>query len=589
MTWSTLLHDPQEFLRQAVNSRGVRFIFYLVAAATIFPSSRFILFSALIVTLAILWTKEYYSAGSRKIVYLLAAMIVIVGSYFIARYDAGIVNKAREAKSPWGSGIALVKDGYFVGKGEGFRGPIEVGVTVKDGRIAELKTLIYPDLISVLDNEVARYKSQILSDGKLDAPKEPAMYRGARLTLSGYIAAMESALTKGIPDYPQYTLFSKAFLGAFIGKAPSRVTLNSLAILFAVFLVFEYTLQSVMTPGTGRAINCYNCATCVGACPVKEVEGVQMPMGLVLLTRLGEYERVAELSKYCVGCGRCAAKCPIGNSGPLVISAAFQAARNSGWKRSSSSGRTRRNGALAHIYRRSGRSRGRGIRRRERIHSERNLHAVPHGAGRILGMDGRQAQGGEKGLFARADLMRCVPHRRRRVGIGDVGFSRTPAYCNLSGAADRSSRRYVARGFQDDPSPFRRLPILPFGLDSQKGRLDQGSSAEIEANRAGHGSPQACADQRRDMRQMPRAIQKVRIRKGGQTSQLFGSQPSSMHGLPCVCVTRIPERHTSRRRQRRHQERMGKGVAQVVEKSQVDGGAAYGAGVPPMSQRQDPL
>jgi Fe-S oxidoreductase len=103
--------------------------------------------------------------------------------------------------------------------------------------------------------------------------------------------------------------------------------LNALAILFAVFMVFEYTLQSMLNPGTGRSINCYNCGSCVGVCPVKEVEGVQIPMGLVLLTRLGDYERVMELSKYCVGCGRCASKCPIGNSGPLVISAAFQAAR----------------------------------------------------------------------------------------------------------------------------------------------------------------------------------------------------------------------------------------------------------------------
>jgi ferredoxin len=172
---------------------------------------------------------------------------------------------------------------------------------------------------------LSAYRDELLKKGKLEPPGQPAMYRGANLTLTGYASAVESALSRGIPDYPQYRVISRVFLNTFLGRAPDRVTLNALAILFAVFVVFEYALQSMLTPGTGRSINCYNCATCVGACPVKEAEGVQMPMGLVLLTRLGNYERVMELSKYCVGCGRCAAKCPIGNSGPLVISAAFQA------------------------------------------------------------------------------------------------------------------------------------------------------------------------------------------------------------------------------------------------------------------------
>ncbi|MEW6531757.1 MAG: 4Fe-4S dicluster domain-containing protein [Thermodesulfobacteriota bacterium] len=327
MTWSRLLDDPLGFLWKAVNTRGVRLVIYVLLAAVLFPSSRALLTLVLIVPLAVLWIRDYRRTGSRNIYYLAAAIGLIVLGYGVARWDVGRVNELRLAQSPWGEGIDRVHDGTYTGWGEGFRGPIEVKVDVKDHRIVGLQTMEYPDLISVQDNEIAKYKQEVLGKGRLEMPAEPDLYRGARHTLAGYINAIESALSKGIPGYPQYSLFSQAFLGAFIGQAPSRVTLNSMAILFAAFLVFEYALQSMLTPGTGRSINCYNCATCVGACPIKEAEGVQFPMGLVLLTRLGDYERVMELSKYCVGCGRCAAKCPIGNSGPLVISAAFMACR----------------------------------------------------------------------------------------------------------------------------------------------------------------------------------------------------------------------------------------------------------------------
>jgi uncharacterized protein with FMN-binding domain/ferredoxin len=280
---------------------------------------------ALLVTLAVMWIKEYRINRTPKIWYLVAAVGILLVGYCFVRFEVKSVDDLRLAKSPWGAGIALVSDGIYLGSGEGFRGPIQVQVEVRDHRITAIRTLEYPDLISVEDNELTSYRDEILKKGQLVPPAQPEMYRGAILTLTGYANAVESALSKGIPNYPQYSLISRVFLNTFLGKAPDRVTLNALAILFAAFIVFEYALQSMLTPGTGRSINCYNCATCVGACPVKEVEGVQMPMGLVLLTRLGAYERVVELSKYCVGCGRCAAKCPIGNSGPLVISAAFQA------------------------------------------------------------------------------------------------------------------------------------------------------------------------------------------------------------------------------------------------------------------------
>jgi uncharacterized protein with FMN-binding domain/ferredoxin len=321
------LHDPLLFLREALRTRGVRLSIYLIIAAAIFPSSRFILLLCLGVALAVVWTRDYLRTGSRKVLYLGAAVLLLIVGYAVAWVNVTGVDELRVAKSPWGSGIDLVADGTYIGQGEGFRGPITVQVEVKDHRIIGIQTLDYPDLISVKDNEIAKFREEVLAKGRLETPPDRGMYRGAGLTLTGYINALESALSKGIPDYPRYSFFSRMFLSAFIGTAPDRVTLNSLAILFAVFLVFEYALQSMITVGTGRSISCYNCATCVGACPIKEAEGVQIPMGLVLLTRLGNYERVMELSKYCVGCGRCAAKCPIGNSGPLVISAAFLACR----------------------------------------------------------------------------------------------------------------------------------------------------------------------------------------------------------------------------------------------------------------------
>lgn len=339
MTWSRLLRDPLGFLWLAFNTRGVRLLFYALMVAILFPSSRYILMAAAVLTLAVVWFQEYRKTGSAKIFYLVIAIVLIKIGYFISYYDVKSVEELRINKRPWGAAISQVQDGKYVGEGQGYRGPVKVEVEVRKHRIISIKTIEYSDLISVLDNQVDAFKREILGKGMLERPGQPEMYRGATETLTGYVNAIESALAKGIPDFPKYSLFSRIYFNTFIGQAPDRVTLNTLAILFAAFMVFEYALQSMLVPGTGRSINCYNCASCVGVCPVKEVEGVQMPMGLVLLTRLGDYDRVLELSKYCVGCGRCACKCPIGNSGPMVISAAYQAARKKKLQQSLGSGK----------------------------------------------------------------------------------------------------------------------------------------------------------------------------------------------------------------------------------------------------------
>ena len=139
--------------------------------------------------------------------------------------------------------------------------------------------------------------------------------------IRGFYDAVSNALWTGDPGFPGASRFTRLTY-FFTSHNFSRFTFNAIAIVFIVFLLFDYSLQSVLRKDTGQSLVCYNCQTCVGACPVKMVEGVPYPMTMVLETRLGNYSRVLELARYCVGCGRCAGKCPAGISAPRLAAAA---------------------------------------------------------------------------------------------------------------------------------------------------------------------------------------------------------------------------------------------------------------------------
>jgi len=309
-------------------SRGTRLAILTIVAAVVLPGARLILGTMLFVILLVKSYGPWRREGRPYFKYLLLFLVVIVIGYTYAALKVRMVNEYRLTHKPVGEMMSKVADGIYEGKGKGYRAPIEVRVTVDDHRIKGIEIISYRDLAAVRSTTVAQLHEKILEKGRIDGVNiEPDLLRGAVYTSYGFISAIEDALVKGIKDYPRAGLFAATFLNVVIGAPPDRFTINALAIIFAVFLVFDYSLQSVLTKDTGQTLTCYNCAMCVGVCPVKMVEGRQFPMDLVLAARLGDYETVERLSKYCVGCGRCAAKCPAGNSGPSIISAAIRANR----------------------------------------------------------------------------------------------------------------------------------------------------------------------------------------------------------------------------------------------------------------------
>jgi ferredoxin len=214
--------------------------------------------------------------------------------------------------------LSLIPDGNYAGSARGTNGDVRVAVTVKNGAIQKADLLDYREPVYAYDDVLAKLEGATTTDF---ADQAGFVFRN-RQSLSSLQAAIEQAVAPKLAGYPEPCKLVSATFFVTSNRA-GRITINAMAIVFIAILTFDFFLQPALGRGTGQSLNCYNCQACVGVCPVKMVDGDPFPMIMVLQARAGNYDRVAELAKYCVGCGKCAAKCPVGVSGPSVASSSY--------------------------------------------------------------------------------------------------------------------------------------------------------------------------------------------------------------------------------------------------------------------------
>jgi len=303
--------------RLSFTNRWLRLAFILAVVALTFAGARLIALGLLYVGLAV-WAFKRWRRHKRGLAYFLAAALVVgVGLYGFAAFEVWSV-RAWHARH-FGDAVLLAADGTYEGEGKGKRGPVKVAVTVEGHKVKDLEVLEHYDTIPIASaafdelGELLRGRSAVDVDA----------VTGATQTSYGAINAARDAVWKGVADAPGVSWISKVTLW-FATLKVQRVTFHSLAVLFIVVLLFDYTIQAALVEGTGQTLSCMDCQTCVGTCPVKRVEGKLFPMEIVLRARLGDYDAVAKLMEYCVGCAKCAAKCPAGISAPSVAAAVAQ-------------------------------------------------------------------------------------------------------------------------------------------------------------------------------------------------------------------------------------------------------------------------
>lgn len=297
-------------------SRSWRIAYATMLIAVFFPPSRFILLLILGICFLFVGPARRWAKRSRLI---LALLVLGVPALVMG---AGHVLTAADRID-----FNAIQPGTYTGRGVGKNPiePIEVTAVVADDGSVELAVTTQSESRGrpAVDRAIAEVPGLIATARSLEVDA----VSGATFTTQGIISASREALKEaggaGEQPWPVQALQWVTF-GEF-----SRETIFQLCIIFGIIFMLDFMISGVMVRNTGESLNCYNCQACVGVCPVGRVEDdVPLPMTMVLETRLGNYARVEELAKYCVGCGRCAARCPNGISAVSLAGKAIAAKRS---------------------------------------------------------------------------------------------------------------------------------------------------------------------------------------------------------------------------------------------------------------------
>ncbi|MGD8719718.1 MAG: FMN-binding protein [Candidatus Zixiibacteriota bacterium] len=295
-------------------NRWLRLTFLLAVVGLVFTGGRLLAFGLLFGGFVV-WAVKRWRAGRRGMAFALAGVLVVgTGLFGFASFEVWSMRDWR-AKH-FNDVVLLAEDGTYEGEGRGKRGPVHVEVTVRDHKVEDFEVVEFNDTIPIALGAAEELRERMLGRTDLDVDA----ITGATIISYGAINAARDATWKGVAEAPRISTLTKIVLWC-TSLNFRTVTVHSLAVLFIVVLLFDYTIQAALVEGTGQSLNCMDCQTCVGACPVKRVEGKLFPMEMVLRARLGDYETVARLMEYCVGCSKCAAKCPAGISAPSVAAA----------------------------------------------------------------------------------------------------------------------------------------------------------------------------------------------------------------------------------------------------------------------------